>query len=251
MGFLDRFFNNDVPVVKNLIIINVLFWFASLKFPSLDNYLGMHYWASSEFNLIQLVSYLFMHADFNHLFFNMFAVFMFGVVIERVWGSKRFLFYYLVTGIGAAIIQQVVWTIEYQPLISALTSGNIEKLIGEEQTLRHFFSYHSVELLSPLDMSKMAHTIANFPVTIGASGAVFGILLAFGWLFPDAKLMMLFFPIPIKARIFVTLYAIAELFLGVAKLSNDNVAHFAHLGGMIFGVILILYWKKKGKLFYN
>lgn len=251
MGFLDRFFNNDVPVVKNIIVINVLFWLASLKFPFLDNYLGMHYWASSEFNIFQLVSYLFMHADFNHLFFNMFAVFMFGVVIERVWGSKRFLLYYLVTGIGAAIVQQIVWAIEYQSLISALMSGNVEQLIGQENTLRRFFSYHSIELLSALDMNQMGNKIANSLVTIGASGAVFGILLAFGWLFPEARLMMIFIPIPIKARIFVALYAIAELFLGVAKLSNDNVAHFAHLGGMIFGAILILYWKKKGKLFYH
>ena len=251
MGFLDRFFNNDVPVVKNIIVINVLFWLASLKFPFLDNYLGMHYWASSEFNIFQLVSYLFMHADFNHLFFNMFAVFMFGVVIERVWGSKRFLLYYLVTGIGAAIVQQIVWAIEYQSLISALMSGNVEQLIGQENTLRRFFSYHSIELLSALDMNQMGNKIAKSLVTIGASGAVFGILLAFGWLFPEARLMMIFIPIPIKARIFVALYAIAELFLGVAKLSNDNVAHFAHLGGMIFGAILILYWKKKGKLFYH
>lgn len=251
MGFLDRFFNNDVPVVKNIIVINVLFWLATLKFPFLDNYLGMHYWASSEFNIFQLVSYLFMHADFNHLFFNMFAVFMFGVVIERVWGSKRFLLYYLVTGIGAAIVQQIVWAIEYQSLISALMSGNVEQLIGQENTLRRFFSYHSIELLSALDMNQMGNKIANSLVTIGASGAVFGILLAFGWLFPEARLMMIFIPIPIKARIFVALYAIAELFLGVAKLSNDNVAHFAHLGGMIFGAILILYWKKKGKLFYH
>lgn len=251
MGFLDRFFNNDVPVVKNIIVINVLFWLASLKFPFLDNYLGMHYWASSEFNIFQLVSYLFMHADFNHLFFNMFAVFMFGVVIERVWGSKRFLLYYLVTGIGAAIVQQIVWAIEYQSLISALMSGNVEQLIGQENTLRRFFNYHSIELLSALDMNQMGNKIANSLVTIGASGAVFGILLAFGWLFPEARLMMIFIPIPIKARIFVALYAIAELFLGVAKLSNDNVAHFAHLGGMIFGAILILYWKKKGKLFYH
>lgn len=251
MGFLDRFFNNDVPVVKNVIIVNVLFWLATLKFPFLDNYLGMHYWASSEFNIFQLVSYLFMHADFNHLFFNMFAVFMFGVVIERVWGSKRFLLYYLITGIGAAIVQQIVWAIEYQSLISALMSGNVEQLIGQENTLRRFFSYHSIELLSALDMNQMGNKIANSLVTIGASGAVFGILLAFGWLFPEARLMMIFIPIPIKARIFVALYAIAELFLGVAKLSNDNVAHFAHLGGMIFGAILILYWKKKGKLFYH
>lgn len=203
MSLIDSFKENGAPVVNNLIIINVLMLIGSSLFPQFETWLGMWYWESERFNLVQVITYMFMHADFSHLFFNMFAVYMFGSVVERFWGSRRFLFYYLVTGVGAAIVQQLVWT-------------------GVGMTNS---------------------------VTVGASGAVFGLLLAFGWLFPEQRLVMLFFPIPIKARVFVTLYALAELFMGLRANPFDNVAHFAHLGGMIFGALLILYWKRKGRLY--
>ncbi len=249
MNIFQSFKENSTPIVNNLIIINLLVWLGTLAFPQYASFLSMHYWASDNFNLVQLVTYMFMHGSFSHLFFNMFAVYMFGVVIERVWGSKKFLLFYLVTGIGAAIIQQLVWTWEYQPVLSVLNSGNINALTSIEPVLRKWFRFGNIEHLTSKHMIDMANSIANAPQTVGASGAVFGILLAFGWLFPDVKMMLLFFPVPIKARIFVMLYAVAELFLGVANFSADNVAHFAHLGGMIFGAILILYWKKKGKLY--
>ena len=249
MNIFQSFKENSTPIVNNLIIINLLGWLGTLAFPQYASFLSMHYWASDNFNLVQLVTYMFMHGSFSHLFFNMFAVYMFGVVIERVWGSKKFLLFYLVTGIGAAIIQQLVWTWEYQPVLSVLNSGNINALTSIEPVLRKWFRFGNIEHLTSKHMIDMANSIANAPQTVGASGAVFGILLAFGWLFPEVKMMLLFFPVPIKARIFVMLYAIAELFLGVANFSADNVAHFAHLGGMIFGAILILYWKKKGKLY--
>ncbi len=249
MNIFQSFKENSTPIVNNLIIINLLVWLGTLAFPQYASFLSMHYWASDNFNLVQLVTYMFMHGSFSHLFFNMFAVYMFGVVIERVWGSKKFLLFYLVTGIGAAIIQQLVWTWEYQPVLSVLNSGNINALTSIEPVLRKWFRFGNIEHLTSKHMIDMANSIANAPQTVGASGAVFGILLAFGWLFPEVKIMLLFFPVPIKARIFVMLYAIAELFLGVANFSADNVAHFAHLGGMIFGAILILYWKKKGKLY--
>ncbi|MBO7255117.1 MAG: rhomboid family intramembrane serine protease [Paludibacteraceae bacterium] len=249
MNIFQSFKENSTPIVNNLIIINLLVWLGTLAFPQYASFLSMHYWASDNFNLVQLVTYMFMHGSFSHLFFNMFAVYMFGVVIERVWGSKKFLLFYLVTGIGAAIIQQLVWTWEYQPVLSVLNSGNINALTSIEPVLRKWFRFGNIEHLTSKHMIDMANSIANAPQTVGASGAVFGILLAFGWLFPEVKMMLLFFPVPIKARIFVMLYAIAELFLGVANFSADNVAHFAHLGGMIFGAILILYWKKKGKLY--
>lgn len=249
MNIFQSFKENSTPIVNNLIIINLLVWLGTLAFPQYASFLSMHYWASDNFNLVQLVTYMFMHGSFSHLFFNMFAVYMFGVVIERVWGSKKFLLFYLVTGIGAAIIQQLVWTWEYQPVLSVLNSGNINALTSIEPVLRKWFRFGNIEHLTSKHMIDMANSIANAPQTVGASGAVFGILLAFGWLFPEVKMMLLFFPVPIKARIFVMLYAVAELFLGVANFSADNVAHFAHLGGMIFGAILILYWKKKGKLY--
>lgn len=249
MNIFQSFKENGTPVVNNLIIINLLMWLGSLAFPQYTSFLGMHYWASEHFNLVQLITYMFMHGGFSHLFFNMFAVYMFGIVIERVWGSRKFLLFYMVTGIGAGLIQQAVWTWEYQPLLSVLNSGNVDALNAIEPALRKWFRFDNIANLTSLNMIEMARQIADAPLTVGASGAVFGILLAFGWLFPDAKLMMLFLPIPIKARVFVVLYAVAELFLGVANFSADNVAHFAHLGGMIFGAILILYWKKKGKLY--
>ncbi len=249
MNIFQSFKENGTPVVNNLIIINALMWLGTLAFPQISTYLSMHYWDSERFNLAQMVTYMFMHGGFSHLFFNMFAVYMFGVVIERVWGSRKFLIFYMVTGIGAGIVQQLVWTWEYQPLLSVLGSGNTALLPSVETELRSWFRFGDIEHLSSVNMIQMARDLANLPQTVGASGAVFGILLAFGWLFPEAKMMLIFFPVPIKARIFVLIYAVAELFLGVANFSADNVAHFAHLGGMIFGGILILYWKKKGKLY--
>lgn len=158
------------------------------------------------FHLWQPFTYMFLHSGFWHLFCNMFAVLMFGPAIERQWGSRKYLIFYLVCGVGAALVQELVWM----------------------------------------------YTNGTYPgVTVGASGAVFGILLAFGWLFPEVKMFLLFIPIPIPSRIFVGLYALLELFQGVSHSAGDNVAHFAHLGGMLFGALLILYWKKKGTLFYD
>lgn len=223
----------------------------SYAFPAINDFLGLHYWASEKFNFAQLFTYMFLHGGFSHLFFNMFAVFMFGVIIERVWGSRRFLLFYIVSGVGAALVQESVWTYEFQPVLSALNSGEIAELIEVEGALRRFFTFPNIEQIRPFHMVEMYNSLANSPLTVGASGAVFGILLAFGWLFPETRLYMLFIPVPIKARVFVAIYAVAELFLGVANFSGDSIAHFAHLGGMIFGAILILYWKKKGNLYNN
>jgi membrane associated rhomboid family serine protease len=256
----SSFFGSIPVVVKNLILINVILWLATLVLPrlffrwginvDLNDILGMHYWASDQFNPIQLITYMFMHGNFEHIFFNMFALFMFGAVLEQFWGPKRFMIYYLVTGVGAALVQQLFWTIEYQPVVNALTeainTGSKESLLLHENLLLRFFRINDLAALDTTSLLELKHLFVNLPVTIGASGAIFGLLLAFGWLFPDAKLMIIFFPIPIRARIFVLMYAVAELFLGVASFTGDNVAHFAHLGGMLFGIFLILYWKKKG-----
>lgn len=153
----------------------------------------------------------------------MFSVFIFGRTLEAVWGSKRFLIYYITTGIGAGIIQELVWFI---PLIG-VSGVTVPTIYGAAVTI-------------PVEQYV---TLLN---TIGASGAVFGILLAFGMLFPNAELFIMFIPIPIKAKYFVAFYGLIELFYGVANMSGDNVAHFAHLGGMLFGFFLIRYWRKKG-----
>ncbi len=225
---------NIAPVTLNLIIINALFFLASLVFPhlgiNLTSVLGLHYWTASDFNLAQFVSYMFMHANFNHLFFNMFSLFMFGSTLERVWGGKRFLTYYIVCGLGAALVQELVWMYEIADIMKYEQVNLGHKIISVSEYINRFF------------------------ITIGASGSVFGILLAFGMLFPNAELFLLFIPIPIKAKYFVIGYGIIELFLGVSNFSGDNIAHFAHLGGMIFGFILIKIWKKQdsnnGRYFY-
>jgi len=291
-NYRPSFLNSIPPIVKNLIAINLILWLASLVSPSffsrwglnidLTDILGMHYWASSKFSPAQLITYMFMHGGFSHILFNMFALYMFGGVLEQLWGPKRFLFYYLITGIGAGIVQQLFWTMEYHSLLvamnNAISANSGEGLLPFQDVLGKYFSmsnlssfdapalvgmkrmfldlpvtigYFSMSNLSSFDapaLVGMKRMFLDLPVTIGASGSVFGLLLAFGWLFPEAKLMIFPLPIPIKARIFVLIYGVAELFLGVAQFSGDSVAHFAHLGGMLFGTILILYWKKKNRL---
>ena len=228
------FFRSIPPVTLNLLIINVLFFLANSIFFSkngidLNHFLGLHFIKSSFFYPFQLISYMFMHANWSHLFFNMFGLYMFGQVLEYFWGGKKFLLFYFVAGIGAGLIQEIVGYIEYLSVIK-----NIEESLE--------FSREYYEYLARLNI--LLHT-----ATVGASGSLFGILFAFGFMLPKEKIMLIFLPIPIPARIFVILYAVAELFLGVANFSGDNVAHFAHLGGALFGLIMIFWWRKKGKLF--
>ena len=166
----------------------------------------------------------------------------------------KFLFYYLVTGIGAGLVQQLFWYVElgdvFRAMNVAVSSGSAEALAPYSAELSHYFRFSGDIAQMPVtQVLQMKKELADALLTIGASGAVFGILLAFGWLFPEQKLFLIFFPVPIKARWFVAGYAVAELFLGVANFAGDSVAHFAHLGGMIFGVLLILYWRKKGTLY--
>ena len=217
---------NKLPTVtKNLLIINVLCFFGMLVAKrygiDVENLLGLHFFLASDFNLSQLISYMFMHANFQHIFFNMFAVWMFGRVLEQVWGPKRFLTYYLICGIGAGLIQELVQYLEY-----AFTLSN----------------YDSVNLGIAGGIIPMEEYL-NMMTTVGASGAVYGILLAFGMLFPNSQMFIFPLPFPIKAKYFVIGYAVLELFLGLG--GGDGVAHFAHLGGMLFGLILIIYWRKK------
>lgn len=217
--------NNLPTVTKNLLIINVLCFFGMLVAKrygiDVENLLGLHFFWASDFNLSQLISYMFMHANFQHIFFNMFAVWMFGRVLEQVWGPRRFLTYYLICGIGAGLIQELVQYLEY-----AFTLSN----------------YDSVNLGIAGGIIPMEEYL-NMMTTVGASGAVYGILLAFGMLFPNSQMFIFPLPFPIKAKYFVIGYAVLELFLGLG--GGDGVAHFAHLGGMLFGLILIIYWRKK------
>lgn len=264
-------FNTIPPVVKNLIIINVLFFFATyitqnMGFDMVD-FFGMHYPGSEKFRLHQVVTYMFMHGGLGHIFFNMFALFMFGRVLESVWGPRRFLIYYVVTGIGAIAIHTLVNYIEISSIQNTIKAFQntpspeiLEKFVNKHlpnasAQVRDFimtwyndpsnasFANEGVNLMERILKLKI-----DIP-TVGASGAVFGILLAFGMLFPNTQLMLLFPPIPIKAKYFVIGYGVLELYLGFTN-SGGSIAHFAHLGGMLFGFFMIKYWNKTSKHFY-
>lgn len=257
------------PVVKNLLIINGLFFLATSTFESafgidLTDILGLHYFQSDLFRPHQLVTYMFLHANFQHILFNMFALWMFGYLLENVWGSKRFLVYYLITGIGAGLVQIFVLHLDLSSVKSAadIYSSNptLDQFIGfvkshfpnfyeGEGTIRTFISQWSVSPGSPAFAEKSLELVNQLLAlhmdrpTVGASGAVYGILLAFGMMFPN-MLVYIYFLFPIKAKWIVILYGALELFSGITSNPSDNVAHFAHLGGMIFGFFLIIYWKK-------
>ena len=206
------------PITKNLLIINILMFAARYVVTrydiDLNALLGLHFFMASDFRPHQFITYLFMHGSFEHLFFNMFALWMFGRIIEQVMGQKRFLTYYMVCGIGAGLIQELVQYIHYLSLAPELS------MISRDQ------------LAEALNMWN----------TVGASGAVYGILLAFGMTFPEERMFIIPIPVPIKAKYFVVGYAVIELLSAMLR-SNDGVAHMAHLGGMLFGLFMLLHWR--------
>lgn len=214
-----------MPVTKHLLIINLIVWLATFVFEQtgvidLYRWLGLHFWKGSDFNPAQFFTYMFMHGGFVHLFLNMFSLWMFGSLIEKVLGSKRYLFYYISCGLGAALVQELVWQFSWQDMFSTISA--------------QYPGYPETEFF-------------NLLVTVGASGAVFGILLAFAMFFPNMPMYIIPFPFPIKAKWLVLGYGAIELFFGVSH-TMSGVAHFAHLGGMIAGIIIILYWKHNGTL---
>ncbi|MDO4165461.1 MAG: rhomboid family intramembrane serine protease [Bacteroides sp.] len=243
--------NNLPTVTKNLLIINVLMFLATIVAQTynieLDDYLGLHFVLAENFNAAQLITYMFMHGGFTHVFFNMFAVWMFGRILEQVWGPRRFLFYYLACGIGAALIQEVVVGIQYWSLTSGLSPDVIDRVRDEGFKIIQQGMNYSDPTLGSLNI------VLN-GTTVGASGAVYAILLGFGVLFPNQSMFIFPLPFPIKAKYFVAGYALIELWAGFANNPSDNVAHFAHLGGMLFGFFIIMYWKKKNRgngYYYN
>ena len=216
--------NNIPTMTKNLLVVNVLAFIATFVFErsgiDLTKLLGLHFFLGSEFHIYQFVTYMFLHGGFTHILFNMFALWMFGSVIERVWGSKKFLFYYICCGIGAGFTQELVQYITY--------------------SMEDLATYQYVNA-GGVQMTTDAYI--NLWTTIGASGAVYGILLAFGMIFPNERLFIIPFPFPIKAKWLIVGYIAIELFSATSG-PGDGVAHMAHLGGMLFGFLLIRYWQK-------
>jgi rhomboid-like protein len=213
--------------VFSLIAINVVFFaLSSWQGDFMYSWLALFYPASPLYKPIQLIGHLFMHANFMHIFSNMFALFMFGTVLERVWGPQRFLFFYFVTGLGAVALHLGV-----QAWILYNFTGSFAP---------------SIEQLSEFPQIANTYIIP----TVGASGAVFGILAAFGLLFPNTEMMLIFLPVPIKAKYFISLYIFWELYRGMSMADGDNVAHFAHLGGALFGFILVKLWNRNRDFLY-
>ena len=224
------------PITIHIIIINALLLLAhevlkSRTGISLQNLLGLHYFEAANHHWWQYFTYMFMHNDFWHLFNNMFSIFMFGRLMEQVWGEKRFIIYYLVTGIGAAIIQQLAWRYDMGQIVAEVTANYPNA----------GFTYD--ELIHNGIQTPSGHFFVSQLNTIGASGSVFGILLAFGMMFPNATIYLMIPPIPLKAKWLVILYGLFELTCGVYGFQT-GIAHFAHLGGMLFGFILIQLWKQ-------
>ena len=243
---MNRIFAGMPPVVKNLIIINVVMLILTelLKISgiNLNGILGLYFPKSEYFRSWQVVTHMFMHGGFVHLLFNMFALWMFGRVLEQVWGPKRFLIYYLATGLGAAFFFEMVQWIQYNRVMGILTPEQLQYVYDSgSEAVNQGQNFADAQM-------GMLNSILNVPV-VGASGAVYGVLLAFGVLFPNTQLMFIFPPIPVKAKYVVIGYAAIELYLAITS-PGSNVAHAAHLGGMIFGYILIRYWRKTTKTLY-
>lgn len=241
---MNSFLSRIPPVVKNLFIINLIMLIVMEILPGfgqkLENVLALHYFTSPGFNPAQLVTYMFLHSGFMHFFFNMFALVMFGALIERAMDSKRFLFYYISCGIVAGLVQMGVFAIMIHQYEGMFTPDECDYIIRQGWE----FMKHGVMPPWPDPTVSMLNSLVNTPM-VGASGAVYGVILAFGMLFPNQPIYLFFIPMPIKAKWIVIGYAVIELTSGLGN-TVDNVAHFAHLGGMLAGVALILYWKHKG-----
>ena len=257
-------------VVKNLLIINglmllfkIVMGTDSLGRSAVDTWLGLHEIGSPDFKPWQVITHMFLHAGpgsgpgwYWHIASNMFALFMFGGPIEHVMGSKRFLKYYLLCGLGAAALQMSVSYAETQVAVAELHEYGVgTDEVKSMVVASHISTDEANRVLNdivdkhPGSSQAVKAMFWNYAgVMVGASGAIFGILIAFGMFFPNVELFLLFLPIPIKAKYFVALYGLWELFSGVSQRPGDNVAHYAHLGGLIFGFLLIRHWRKKGVL---
>ncbi|MCC8173821.1 MAG: rhomboid family intramembrane serine protease [Odoribacter sp.] len=268
-----RPFSGITPAVKFILIANVVMYFLSAFLErstgvNMSRVLGLHLVQSEYWRPYQYITHMFMHGSISHLFFNMFAVFMFGRILENVWGSKRFLIFYLITGIGAALLNSAIGGWDYHqmqqqfadfqqnPSPTLLAEFLRDSNLGGNPNVWTFIDQWIKEPNSPgfiqqgiVYFRSAIYALVNIPM-IGASGAVFGILVAFGMLFPNTELYLLFVPIPIKAKYFVIGYGLIELFLGLQNNPGDNVAHFAHLGGLLVGFILVKIWNRNKKSFY-
>jgi membrane associated rhomboid family serine protease len=255
------------PVVKVLLLMNVGFYLLAMAHINLD-WMMMYYFESPNFKPYQLITYMFAHSGTAHVFSNMFSLFIFGPMLERLWGSQRFLFFYLFCGVGAGLLYMGINWYEVSQIKAAASTylqdpnptsfvGFVHKIFGQFPFDLQEFTQNYQK--NPTDAGMISETSSFVKKMVldsmnggmlGASGAVFGLLMAFGLLFPNTDLFLFLIPFPIKAKYFVTLYGFYELYAGVHRTPGDNVAHFAHIGGMLFAYILIRYWSTKKDRFY-
>ncbi|MDA7708190.1 rhomboid family intramembrane serine protease [Flavobacteriaceae bacterium] len=219
--------------IKQLIIINVIFYFGSQFLGDLSyDILALHYFENDKFLISQLLTHMFMHGSPSHILFNMFGLWMFGSPLEQMWGRQKFLFFYFSAGLGAAALQMLVYNINVQTLYDVIELNNLS--LSDPGVLLNYMSQNDYN-----------QAISSFnSVMVGASGAIYGVLVAFAFSFPNSKLMLLFPPIPLKAKYFVPLLILMDLFFGLSSFSIGSIAHFAHIGGALIGLIMVLYWKK-------
>ncbi|MDC3348855.1 rhomboid family intramembrane serine protease, partial [Flavobacteriaceae bacterium] len=224
----------SVPeTIKQLIVINIIFYLGSQFLGDLSyDILALHYFENDKFLISQLITHMFMHGSPSHILFNMFGLWMFGSPLEQMWGKQKFLFFYFSAGLGAAALQMFVYNFQVQTLYDVIELNNLS-LTNPDL------------LLNYMSQSDYNQAVSSFnSVMVGASGAIYGILVAFAFSFPNSKLMLLFPPIPIKAKYFVPLLILIDLFFGLSSFSIGSIAHFAHIGGALIGLIMVLYWKK-------
>tara|TARA_B100001063_G_scaffold45322_1_gene39087 strand:+ start:1302 stop:2039 length:738 start_codon:yes stop_codon:yes gene_type:complete len=234
---------NLTDTVKHLLIINVIFFIATLTLgDAVFDLFALHYPSNPKFQFWQPLTHMFMHGDLGHIFFNMFALYMFGIPIEQMWGRNKFIFFYLSTGFGAAALQLGLYYYQVSEITDLLISGG---QTGNQ--IATFFETRDISysLIEQIGREKLLSVLSAFnSVMVGASGALYGILVAFAFIFPNARLMLLFPPIPIKAKVLVPLLILGDLFFGFTSYSIGPIAHFAHLGGAITGLMMMWYWKK-------
>lgn len=243
--------NNIPQVTKNLLILNILFFIAKYVFASkginLDQLFGAHYPNSFEFKPFQIITYFFMHADFFHILFNMLMFVMFGSSLERLWGPKRYFIFYVVTALGAYVINSLMGTIQLMEVKNQLVSlGYDISDINYRIETNIWSDFKIVNATIPKLLQDYASY--SFSSMIGASGAIYGIMAAFAYIFPNTELMLMFPPIPIKAKYLIPAYFAIEIYANFH--ANDNIAHLAHIGGGIAGLIMVYFWKKNRNFFY-
>lgn len=234
---------NITETVKHLLIINIIFFIASLSLGEVVyDLFALHYPSNPKFQYWQPLTHMFMHGDLGHIFFNMFGLYMFGTPIEQMWGRNKFIFFYLSTGFGAAALQLLLYY--YQ--ISSISDLLLAEGLNASEVSRFFLSSDlSYTLVDRIGRAELVSGLSAFNgVMVGASGALYGVLVAFAFLFPNARLMLLFPPIPVKAKVLVPLLILGDLFFGFTSYSIGPIAHFAHVGGAITGLVMMWYWKK-------